>query len=44
MTTPRQPAQVLILRDAAIRALKAEQPVTERVIEANGSAKAKSGA
>ncbi len=29
-----QPEQALILRDAALRTLKAEQPVTQRVIEA----------
>lgn len=34
MATPLQPEQALILRDAALRSLKAEQPVTQRVIEA----------
>ena len=31
---PLQPEQALFLRDNAIRALKAEQPITQRVIEA----------
>src|SRR5215471_2279764 len=31
---PLQPEQALYLRDNAIRALKAEQPITQRVIEA----------
>jgi len=34
MATPLQPEQALILREAALRSLKAEQPVTQRVIEA----------
>ena len=34
MATPLQPEQALILREAALRSFKAEQPVTQRVIEA----------
>jgi len=34
MGTPLQPEQALILREAALRSLTAERPVTQRVIEA----------
>jgi uncharacterized damage-inducible protein DinB len=34
MATPLQPEQALFLREGALRSLKAEQPLTQRVIEA----------